>query len=131
MKRPSFHDLTDAQQAAFGNGVGPYWLPDWARHLITESASWFFKDASWRHHDFGYVVGGDRWDRARCDWKFLVAMLRDAHTQDHKLWFVALPIAVVISLLFYVSVRLFGQCGSFQYRDSYATLEEVIEAYRR
>jgi hypothetical protein len=131
IKRPNFHDLTPLQQAQFGNGVGPYWLPAWARHLITTTVSWFFKDASWRHHDFGYVVGGDRWDRARCDWKFLVAMLRDAWTQEGWSWPLAVPIAVLISLFFYLNVRLFGQFGSFEYRDTYATLDEVIEAYHQ
>ena len=138
IKRPSFHDLTPAQQAQFGNGVGPYWLPGWARQLITQTASWFFKDASWRHHDFGYAVGGDRWDRARCDWKFLTAMLRDARTQNHRsenplgvmlLNLVAVPTAILIALFFYVAVRIGGQLGSFEYRDSYASLDEVIATY--
>lgn len=140
IERPNFHDLTPIQQARFGNGVGPYWLPDWARRLITKTASWFFKDASWRHHDFGYVVGGDRWDRARCDWKFLKAMLRDAVTQTDELEFsaqvivlhlLAVPAAVMIALFFYLAVRIGGQLGSFQYRESYATLDEVIATYRR
>lgn len=133
MKRPSFSDLTPEQQATFGNGVGPYWLPAWARTFITSSASWFFQDASWRHHDFGYVVGGDRWDRARCDWKFLIAMLRDAVDQQNRItkerYLGAIPPAVLLSLLFFIAVRLGGQFGSFEYRDRYATLDEVIAAY--
>lgn len=128
--RPSFDDLTPEQQRQFGNGVGPYWLPDWARDLITQTASWFFKDASWRHHDFGYVVGGDRWDRARCDWKFFRAMLRDAASQPRWIWLVAAPTATLISLLFWIAVRIGGQLGSFEYRERYATLEEVMEAYQ-
>jgi hypothetical protein len=59
--RPSFHYLTKVQQAKFGNGVGSYWLPKWVQKLITKPASWFFSRANWRHHDFGHVVGGDRW----------------------------------------------------------------------
>ncbi len=128
MQRPSFHDLTSAQQATFGNGVGPYWLPTWVRDFITKTASWFFNDASWRHHDFGYVVGGDRWDRARCDWKFLTAMLRDALSQN-KWRVLRIPIALLIALFFYVMVRTFGQFGSFDYRDSYASIEHVRAAY--
>ena len=129
MRRPSFHDLTLEQQARFGNGVGPYWLPDWARAGITSTACWFFKDASWRHHDFGYVVGGDRWDRARCDWKFLIAMLRDAITQPRLTWPVAAPVAVLISLFFYVNVRLFGQLGSFRNRDRYLSIDEIMTRF--
>lgn len=129
MQRPSFRDLTPAQQVKFGNGVGPYWLPDWTRRLITNTASWFFENASWRHHDFGYVVGGDRWDRARCDWKFLVAMLRDAWTQRGWLRVLKVPTAILISLVFYICVRIGGGWGSFDYRDSYATIDEVIAAY--
>ncbi|KIC38168.1 hypothetical protein RA27_20625 [Ruegeria sp. ANG-R] len=136
MRRPSFSDLTPAQQGNFGNGVGPYWLPASARRWITKTASWFFRSASWRHHDFGYAVGGDRWDRARCDWKFLQAMLRDAVTQDGGpiapavVWLVLASEAAVLSLLFYLAVRIGGQFGSFEYRDQYASLEEVLEAYR-
>ncbi|WP_282093024.1 hypothetical protein [Epibacterium ulvae] len=126
MSRPSFHDLSPEQQAQFGNGLGPYWLPDRARAWITSTASWFFEEASWRHHDFGYYVGGDRWDRARCDWKFLVAMARDALTQK-TLWFpVAVPLALVLSVAFYLAVRIGGQFGSFEYRDTYATLDEIL-----
>lgn len=137
MARPSFLDLTLDQQRQFGNGVGPYWLPAWARNLITDTASWFFKNASWRHHDFGYVVGGDRWDRARCDWKFLRAMLRDARTQNHGSEYplgamiinlVAVPSALLVALVFYANVRLFGGFGPFAFRDEYATLEDVILA---
>lgn len=126
MRRPKFTDLIGAQQAHFGNGLGPYWLSDRARHFITYNMSWFFEDASWRHHDFGYAVGGDRWDRARCDWKFFKAMWRDALTQCH--WS-AVPLALFLSALFYIAVRIGGQFGSFEYRDRYATIEEVVEAY--
>lgn len=135
--RPSFHDLSPAQQNLFGNGVGPYWLPDNMRRFITTTASWFFKDASWRHHDFGYVVGGDGWDRACCDWKFLTAMLSDAVSQSSDWpvlpgleWLIKAPVAIVLSLLFYLAVRIGGRFGSFRYRDCYATSEEVLETCR-
>lgn len=130
MSRPSFHDLTPEQQAQFGNGVGPYWLPDRLRQMITKTASWFFKDASWRHHDFGYAVGGDRWDRARCDWKFLIAMLRDALSHP-LIWSpIAAPTALLMSLVLFLAVRIGGQFGSFKYRNGYASLDDVIEAYK-
>ena len=125
--RPSFYDLTAAQQLQFGNGIGPSWLSVRARAWITKNASWYFKDASWRHHDFGYWVGGDRWDRARCDWLFFKAMLRDAARQhrggSRHLKFLT---AILISLLFYLAVRVLGQFGSFDYRRSYASLDEII-----
>lgn len=126
MPRPSFMDLSPSQQAMFGNGVGPYWMSDRARQTITGFASWFFKDASWRHHDFGYFVGGDYWDRERCDWKFFAAMLRDSVTQSGPLGWVLVPVAIIISLFFYICVRVGGGLGSFQYRDIPASLDDVI-----
>ncbi len=131
MQRPSFHDLTSEQQAQFGNGLGPNWLPKPVRRFITETASWFFHDACWRHHDFGYAVGGDRWDRARCDWQFLRAMLRDSVSQEQGLdWPGKALMAILISLVFYLAVRVGGQFGSFEYRDTYPTLQEVLNTYR-
>ena len=131
MCRPSFSDLAPAQQGNFGNGVGPYWLSAKARRWITKTASWFFRSASWRHHDFGYAVGGDRWDRARCDWKFLRAMLRDAVRQRPVLlWPLTASAAILLSLIFYLAVRIGGQFGSFVYRDCYASLDEVLATYR-
>ena len=138
MPRPKFSDLTPAQQLKFGNGLGSYWFPAKLRQFITKQASWFFKTASWRHHDFGYVVGGHRWDRARCDWKFYAAMLHDAW--DYKrvsrfvpLDLIAMPFVVALSLtlacVFYIAVRIGGQFGSFEYSDHYASLDEVIAAY--
>jgi hypothetical protein len=125
--RPSFYDLTADQQLQFGNGIGPDWLSDRARAWITKSASWYFKDASWRRHDFGYSVGGDRWDRARCDWLFFIAMLRDAARQYRGNYrHLKFLTAVLISLAFYLAVRIFGQFGSFDYRVSYASLFEIV-----
>lgn len=128
--RPSFSDLEPDERLRFGNGVGPYWLSESARKFITKTASWFFEDACWRHHDFGYVVGGDRWDRARCDWKFFAAMCRDAISQPrHRA--LRIPVALVTALLFFAIVRVFGQFGSFEYRDSYASIEDVRAAYMK
>ena len=128
MKRPSFFDLTADERARFGNGLGPFWLPNAAREFITDKASWFFQHASWRHHDFGYSVGGDLFDRARCDWKFFAAMCKDAISQSrHR--FVRVPIALILSMLFYTMVRFFGAFGSFDYRDGYASLDEIRATY--
>ncbi len=102
--RASFHKLSPDQRAWFGNGVCPFGMFGTLRNLITQGASWFFQDASWQHHDFGYFVGGDRWDRARCDWKFLVAMVRDALSQQNGLSApFKIPAALVLSLLFYMA----------------------------
>lgn len=122
MTRPRFNDLPPEEQLRFGNGVGPGWFPARWRRFLTGTASWFFREASWRHHDFGYAVGGDRWDRARCDWKFLAAMLRDAAGQPV---FLILP-AILLALVFFIAVRIGGQWGSFRYRDHYASIEEVL-----
>lgn len=124
--RASFAGLTPEQQAHFGNGLGPYWFPDALRGWITDRASWFFDDASWRHHDFGYFLGGDRWDRARCDWKFFLAMCRDALSQTHG-WMnvLAVPSALVLSVVFFTFVRIGGQLGSFNYRDGPMSAERM------
>lgn len=131
MKRPQFQDLPTAIQEQFGNGVGPYWLPDWARERITGTASWFFDEASWLHHDFGYAVGGDRWDRARCDWKFYKAMLRDATQIGFTDWPFHVLFALTLATFFYLAVRIGGQFGSFQYRDRYLSIDEIVDAVKR
>lgn len=126
IERPSFDDLTYEQQLGFGNGLGPWWLPDWARAMITEWASWFFKTASWRHHDFGYAVGGDRFDRLRCDRKFLWAMLLDALRQPILVWLLAAPVAIGLAVGFYAAVRV-GGGRSFRFSGRrYATAQEVL-----
>ena len=127
--RPQFEQLSPEDQLGFGNGIGPFWFPDWLRYFITHIASFFFKSASWQHHDFGYAVGGDRWDRRRCDDKFLIAMIADAIRQPLLIWPLAAPLAILLSIFFYVMVRVFGQFGSFEYRERYATLEEIISTY--
>lgn len=127
--RPSFHDLTPEQQADFGNGVGPVWMPNWARGLITETASWFFKDASWRHHDFGYSIGYSPAHRRLYDRKFCTAMLRDAVSQPALIWPIATPAAIIITALFYAAVRLFGGLGSFHFGTKYRSLDAILSDY--
>lgn len=129
MKRTSFHDLTLHQQAHFGNGVGPMWLSDRVRSLITQSASWFFKDASWRHHDFGYSLGYSKEHRRLYDWKFYNAMLRDAMSQPTAIWLIAAPVAVVVATLFYIAVRAFGALGSFSFGTAFRSLDEILSDY--
>lgn len=125
IKRPQFEDLAPDDQLRFGNGVGNNHMPVWLRQFLTTTASWFFKDASWRHHDFGYSVGGDKWDRRRCDGKFLDAMLDDAWHQPLWIWPLAAPIALSIALVFYAAVRL-GGARSFRFQDGYSPLEEIF-----
>lgn len=124
--RPNFHDLSPDERVNFGNGVGPGFFPAWLRKFITGRASRYFKSASWRHHDFGYAVGGDAFDRFRCDWKFFKAMLRDSVNQRWHLWPFAAPVALVISVAFFIAVAA-GGWSSFSYRKSFRTLDEVRE----
>lgn len=127
--RPSFSDLTADQQAHFGNGLGPFWLPDPVRKFITETASWFFKSASWRHHDFGYSLGYTEAHRRLYDWKFFKAMLNDALRQPWHIWLIASPLAVFLAVAFFLSVFLFGWISSFHYGGRYRSIDEILADY--
>lgn len=118
---PHYDDLTDTQKLAFGNGVGPDWIPESLRSLITGYASWFFAEASWKHHDFGYAKGRTEAERARYDRLFLEAMRRDASRYYWPKWLLAL----LVSSFFHRAVRRYGS-RSFFYCNRYRTLEEVI-----
>ena len=83
MTRPKFTDLNGDQQRQFGNGVGPSWLPNWTRALITQRP---------------YLP-------------------------------ISAPLAVLISIVFYRAVRIFGQFGSFRYSDQYPLLDEVLDTF--
>ena len=127
-RRPQFEDLPEEAQLAYGNGVGPDRFPPWLRAFITIRAGWFLEDANWRHHDFGYVIGGDEFDRWRCDWKFYRYMLKDAMTQSFLIWIIGAPIAVLIATFFFLSV-LFVGWTSFNYQTHYSTTEEARTAF--
>jgi hypothetical protein len=120
----SFEDLTEDQKLFFGNGVGPEWLPDWARNVITKTASWFFKEASWRHHDFGYARGFTWQHRFEYDWKFYKAMTRDALSQSSTL---KVPFALFLSVVFFGAVAAFGW-SSFHFGDRYRAIDEIIRS---
>lgn len=126
--RPTWSDLTPEQQSYFGNGIGPSWFTEKTRAMITGTCSWFFQEASWKHHDFGYCVGYRESDRRDCDWKFFKAMIRDALSQD-DMRLVKVPVALVISIVFFLAVRLFGWYKSFEYGDQYHTLKEVLSEF--
>ena len=74
---PPWEALTPEQKARINNGVGPVWLPASWRNAITVWSAWFFQEASWAHHDYGYRRGYRERHRIRCDWLFFKAMLRD------------------------------------------------------
>ena len=121
--KPSWSQLTPEQQALFGNGFGPSWLPDTWRNWITDRATWFFGEASYKHHDFGYWVGYKERHRWQYDWKFFRAMLRDAGSQG---WLLS-PLAYTIAVIFYIAVMVAGWCGSFEYGDDYNDLETILQ----
>ena len=136
-RRPKFDDLPEEEKATFGNGVGAGWMPGRLRNFITERMNWFFEKASWRHHDFGYAIGGDELDRWRADFKFLCAMLKDAMTQSKRkdevkrsqlLGLIRIPIALIVSVLFFLGVLFFGW-SSFNYRQGYATTQDALKVF--
>ncbi len=119
MDRPRWSDLTPAQQARFGNGIGPSWFPRRLRRFITTELSGFFNEASWRHHDFGYFIGHRESHRAHYDWLFFRAMVRDSLAERAHL----VPLALTLSLLFFAAVRL-GGWPSFHYSRNYRSPHE-------
>ncbi len=122
--RPSYSELTEAQKKLICNGVGSDWTPDFIRNALTKMSRWFFNDASWCHHDFGYSIGHTEKHRYLYDRKFLEAMLSDASQFDDMKYVIAL----LLSYIFYFSVRSLGWIG-FHYGERYRTLEEVLAIY--
>lgn len=115
--RPRYQDATPEQLKRICNGVGPSWAPPPVRKLMTKLSTWFFDEASWNHHDFGYYLGYTETHRFEYDNKFLKAMLRDCLRQPvHKSW-----LALILSASFYLTVRCFGWC-SFYYGQNYQAL---------
>lgn len=119
---PHWDQLTSEEQLHFGNGVGPAWFPEWLRKLVTGYASFYFKQASWKHHDFGYTKGYTDEHRREYDDKFLVAMKKDA---DELILSKKLA-ALALSQAFYSAVRLGGK-ASFFFCNRYRSLEEIRE----
>lgn len=114
LTRPSYSDATPAQLLIVCNGVGSAWMPEIIRKTLTRLSAWFFDEASWNHHDFGYFVGCTERDRLYCDNQFFEAMRRDARQKS----FYKMLLALNLSLFFYLMVRLFGWT-SFYYGQTY------------
>ena len=66
--------------------------------------NWFF-EASCNKHDEGYAQGGDEIRRFECDYKFWLAMKRDAMKDDGLFRFVK----YIIAWIYYLVARLFGR----------------------
>lgn len=111
----AWSDLTPEQQAEFGNGCGPSWLPEKVANVLF---GWFF-EASCRHHDFNYSRGGNEKDRKKADKDFYNAMMRDSSRVKSPLKYLAKAEAVV----FYGLVRTFGW-AAFDY-GRYKSKEEM------
>lgn len=86
-----------------GNGLGPRWFPKCLRSMLTHTASYFFKTASWDIHDASYAKGEPR--RTDCDNGFLRAMLKDASEAETPLKMLACS---VLAWMLWLLVRLFG-----------------------
>ena len=123
--KASLHDLTPEQRALISNGLGPAWFPKKWRDWITQKASWFFQSASWDRHDFCYLRGGFERDRWRCEFGFFRAMLRDALSQNGRLRVFKSAGAVLLSMLLFMLVLLFGWTRFTYGRPK--SLEEIID----
>lgn len=124
--RPSYTELTQEQRAIICNGVGADWTPPVVRKALTKATQWFFDDASWCHHDFGYSIGYTEKHRKLYDRKFLDAMLSDSSkaTGFKKI------VAYTLSYTFYSVVRAVGWIG-FEYGTRYKTIDEIMKKYQK
>jgi hypothetical protein len=86
---------------------GPNWMPLKLRILLF---GWFF-EASCVIHDVGYKEGGDEIRRLVCDWKFLLAMLRDTLKGGKTS---VIP-KLVAAFVYFIGVRV-GGWASFEYK---------------
>lgn len=100
--RPRWRDLTPEQRDVFRNGVGPDWMPTRIRDFITVTCSFFFDEAAWEHHDFGYYIGKSVTEKFEYDWKFFCAMCKDSIDSNQ------IAISLTLSMIFYFAVTIFG-----------------------
>lgn len=109
---PRWENLTESQKKRVSNGIGAEWMPAFVRDTVTKLSSSFFDEASWSHHDYGYMKGENERDRRRCDVLFYDAMKRDISRNDDIL---KIP-TLLLATFFFVAVRLAGW-GAFQYGE--------------
>ena len=98
-----WNEATPEMRAAVCNGPGPWWWPRRWRTALRRWLGWFFSDADWCHHDWGYYWGHP--DRATCDRLFLAAMLRDAAAQSTV---ARMGFACALAWCIFALARLFG-----------------------
>lgn len=112
--RPRYSEATPEQLSKICNGVGASWMPTVTRKILTKLSEWYFDEACWNHHDFGYYIGHVECHRREYDSKFFSAMLRDAL----KLSGFKMLLACNLSLFFFICVRCFGW-ASFYYANDF------------
>jgi len=100
-------ELSPDEQAEFGNGCGPKWMPDWLKHFISVYLFGWLYEASCRRHDFGYARGGSEANRKKADLGYYRAMQRDAGRLANESSCKEMA-ALMVAWLYYRLVRLFG-----------------------
>ena len=116
----AWSDLTPEQQAEFGNGCGPAWMPNWSLNLVKNWLFGWCYESDCRRHDFAYSRGGSANDRKIADDGLYHAMLRD--TARLKWWRYVL--ASIIAHCFYYLVRWFGWMRF--YYGPYRSIDQLI-----
>ncbi|AUZ85778.1 hypothetical protein [Methylophaga nitratireducenticrescens] len=117
--------LTPQQQATFGNGCGPRWLPKWFNRILHHYLFGWLFEASCRRHDFAYARGGTEVNRKLSNKRYFEAMIRDAkRLADDKKYGRHLA-ATLMALTYYGFVTLFGRF-SFNY-GYYLTLNAILK----
>lgn len=96
-----------------GNGLGPWWFPQFIRRGLTNLGRVFFKEAAWEVHDASYAAGTPA--RHICDRGFLGAMLRDASEASSTPRMFA---CTALSWTFWAMCRLFGWMSYKKVRQS-------------
>lgn len=89
------------------NGAGPAYLPGFIRRFVTKVLSFYFDEASWDHHDYGYFWGCP--SKAECDRRFLSAMLRDASKQP------TIALRLVARLISFLLWYIVATQGNYSY----------------
>jgi len=102
--KPKFTDLTEEQQANFGDGCSL--VPD------------FHFTANCRQHDFSFARGGGLRDKIKADWDLCSRMWDDSFTFWHY----------IITVTYWLGLTLLPfPYFLFHWGRSYNTLEKIIE----